>query len=99
MKESNGMMYFLCGLGIGAAAATLFAVKSGAETRAQIASAVGEGMDQLKTRAQDAARMVDDTIQAGRQTIQQKARDLSSAVEAGRQAYRDAVANKPGAMA
>lgn len=102
MRESNGTFYFLCGLGIGAMAATIFAAKSGAETRAQIASTVGDGVDQLKTgvdllktKAQDLGKTVDDSIQAGRQVIRQRAGEISDAVEAGKQAYRETLAQRP----
>src|ERR1700693_6004380 len=95
MKDSNGMIYFLCGLGIGAAAATLFAERSGAETRAKIAATVGDGVEKLKSTTQDVSKTVGDTIQMGKDAITRNAQNLSAAVEAGKQAYRESVATTP----
>ena len=99
MRTSTGSIYFLCGLSVGAALATIFAARSGAETRSQIASAVNTGLDQMKAKASDISKMMDDTLEAGRQLVQDRARDITAAVEAGKQAYRDSIAMRPGRMA
>ena len=94
MRNLSGSVYFLCGLSLGAALATIFAARSGAETRDQIASAVNSGLDQVKAKTQDISKMMDDTLETGRRVIQDRAQDITAAVEAGKQAYRDSIAGR-----
>ncbi len=91
MENSNRLGYFFLGLGIGAAAATVFAPKSGAETRDYLQSKSRETADQLKRTGQDLRDQAVESIDAGKQAVREQLNNLSSAVDAGTKAYKQAV--------
>jgi gas vesicle protein len=97
---STRLMYLLIGGGIGAIIALLFAPKSGAELRGDIADVTRKGID--KTR--EAASYIGDKAgdyygavrdKAGewadsvRDTASQKRGQFAAAIDAGRQAYNE----------
>ena len=55
-NDGSGILWFLAGLGIGAAVGILYAPKSGEETRQQLRDAAEQGRDVVKERAQQATR-------------------------------------------
>ena len=86
---SGGVLWFLTGLGIGAAVGLLFAPHSGEETRQILMSKAEEGRDFVKKRARDARDQAEQWAVRGKEVINAQKEQLRSAVEAGRQAYRD----------
>ena len=101
MSPTSNSVYFLMGLGIGAAVGILYAPKSGAETRAFLRNKADEGARYAKQNAADALalakgktdelkRRAADAIDHGKQSILTPLANLSSAVEAGKKAYRQA---------
>ncbi len=88
--EGNGFLWFLAGLGIGAAVGVLYAPRSGRETREAIMNRAQEGRDYVVDRAQRAREQATTWAEKGREVLNQQKEQLRTAYEAGRQAYREA---------
>jgi gas vesicle protein len=88
--SSNGFMWFLAGLGLGALIGVLYAPQSGEETREQIRRSAREGADRLREQAKNAREQAGEYVDRGREKWNQQRDNFRSAVEAGRQAYREA---------
>ena len=86
---NGGVLWFLAGLGIGAAVGLLFAPHSGEETRQILMSKAEEGRDYVKKRARDARDQAEQWAARGKEVIHAQKEQLRTAVEAGRQAYRE----------
>ena len=86
---SGGVLWFLAGLGIGAAVAILYAPQSGNETREILMAKAEEGRDFVRKRARDAREQAGNLAQRGKEAINAQKDQIRSAVEAGRQAYRE----------
>jgi len=92
MSDRNGgggVLWFLAGLGIGAAVAILYAPQSGNETREVLMAKAEEGRDYVRKRARDAREQAGNLAQRGKEVINTQKEQIRSAVEAGRQAYRE----------
>ncbi len=87
---SSGILWFLAGLGIGAAVGILYAPKAGHETRSDIARYAQEGSDYVKDRAKQYRTQANQWVERGKDVVNQQKEQLRNAVEAGRQAYREA---------
>jgi len=93
MSEDNGgggFLWFLAGLGIGAAVGILYAPKSGGELRQQLREVAEDGTNQVKERARQAREQAGSWADRGRDYLNQQKEQIRSAYEAGRQAYREA---------
>lgn len=88
--DGNGFLWFLTGLGIGAAIGVLYAPKSGAETRDLIMQKAEEGRNYAREGAQKARSQANDWVAKGKEAVSQQKEQFRSAYEAGRQAYREA---------
>jgi len=89
---SSGILWFLAGLGIGAAVGVLYAPKSGKETRDDIVKYAQEGSDYVKDRAKQYKVQANQWVDRGKEVVTQQKEQIRNAVEAGRQAYREAKA-------
>ncbi|HET7183729.1 MAG TPA: YtxH domain-containing protein [Terriglobales bacterium] len=89
-NDGNGFLWFLTGLGIGAALGVLYAPKSGRETREVLVRQAEEGRNLVMERAQRAKEQANQWVDKGRDVISQQKEQFKSAYEAGRQAYREA---------
>ncbi len=95
--EGNGFLWFLAGLGIGAAVGILYAPSPGDETRQKIRDAAEQGRDAVADRARQAREQAGSWVDRGRDYIAQQKDQFRSAVDAGKQAYREATAEETGA--
>jgi len=92
MSDRNGgagVLWFLAGLGIGAAVGILYAPQSGSETRELIMSKAEEGSEYMRKRARDARDQAGQWAEKGKQAYNAQKEQIRSAVDAGRQAYRE----------
>lgn len=88
--SSNGFLWFLAGLGIGAAVGVLYAPKPGRETREDILRAAEDGRDLVRDRARQYRNQAGEWVDRGKDVVSQQKEQFRSAFEAGRQAYREA---------
>lgn len=92
--DGSGFLWFLAGLGIGAAVGVLYAPKSGDELRQQIREVAEDGRNSVKERARQAREQAGTWADKGRDYLNQQRDQIRSAYEAGRQAYREATGDQ-----
>ncbi len=92
-RDSNGFVWFLAGLGLGALAGVLYAPRSGAETREVLRARAEEGRDYVRNRAREAREQAEQWAGRGREAVNQQKEQFRAAYEAGRQAYHEATAD------
>ena len=101
-EQSNGISYFIVGLGLGVAVGMLMAPRSGEETRQLLRTKADEGKDYLRAKADEGREFVrrrgteiresaSDLIDRSKDAISRQKEQLAMAVEAGKQAYRESV--------
>jgi gas vesicle protein len=93
-NDGSGILWFMAGLGIGAALGILYAPKTGEETRQQILDAAGQGKDVVKERARQAREQAGTWADKGRDYLNSQKDQIRTAYEAGRQAYRDSTTDE-----
>ena len=98
-NDGSGFLWFLAGLGIGAAVGILYAPTAGDETRQKLRDAAEQGRDAVKDRARQAREQAGTWVDRGRDYIAQQKDQVRSAVDAGKQAYREATTEKSDAPA
>jgi gas vesicle protein len=96
-KDSNSFLWFLAGLGIGAAVGVLYAPRAGSETREVLRAKAEEGREYVRQRAQQAREHAEEWADRGRDLVNQQKEQFRSAYEAGRQAYRETTTKDAGA--
>jgi gas vesicle protein len=89
-NDSSGFLWFLAGLGIGAAVGVLYAPRPGRETRESILEKAEESREFVASRARQAKDQASDWVERGRDVVQQQKDQLKNAMESARQAYREA---------
>ncbi len=95
--DSNSFLWFLAGLGVGAAVGVLYAPRPGSEMRETLRSKAGEGREFVSERARKAREQASDLVDRGKEVAKQQKEQFKSAYEAGRQAYHEATAGDGGA--
>ena len=88
-RDGNSFLWFLAGLGIGAAVGVLYAPRSGTETREVLRSKADEGREYMRERAKQAREQASEWVDRGREVVNQQKEQFRSAYEAGRQAYQE----------
>ncbi len=83
-KWNHPVSTLFLGVAVGALVGILFAPKSGEETRDDVAGAVNDGIDEVRTRATKAAR-------SARRFANQARERVEDAVDAGTEAYRESL--------
>jgi gas vesicle protein len=94
-NDGSGFLWFLAGLGIGAAVGILYAPTAGDETRQKLRDVAEQGRDTVKDRARQARDQAGTWVDRGRDYIAQQKDQFRSAVDAGKQAYHEATAEQP----
>jgi gas vesicle protein len=103
-EQTNGIGYFIVGMGIGVAVGMLMAPRSGEETRQLLRVKADEGKDFIRTKADESKEYVRrrggeirdsaaDIIDRSKDAIARQKEQLAMAVEAGKQAYRESVSD------
>ena len=87
--SGSGILWFLAGLGIGAAVGILYAPQSGSETREALRAKAEEGKEYMRARAREARQQAEEWADRGREVLNQQKEQFRSAYEAGRQAYQE----------
>ena len=93
-RDGSGLLWFLAGLGIGAAVGILYAPKAGDETRQRLRAVAEDIPDTVKDRARQAREQAGTWADKGREYLNQQKEQIRSAYEAGRQAYREATSEE-----
>ena len=86
---STKAVYFVAGLGIGAAVALLFAPQSGEETRKQIAEKAHEGKDYVASKGREIRKHAEDLVDQGKDLMHKQKERLADVLESGKQAARE----------
>jgi gas vesicle protein len=68
-NKSQGVAWFLAGLGVGALIGILYAPKSGRETREDIAQSAREGTEYLRAQSKKAADQMSDMMDKGKEQM------------------------------
>ena len=89
--ETDVLVGFLIGVGVGAAAALVLAPESGEQVRERIKTKADEGTEYLKQRGSELRTSTGDMIDAGKKVIGRAKENINEAVEASKQSYEDTV--------
>ena len=94
-KCGGSFMWFLVGLGIGAAVGILYAPKPGVETREELFNRAEEGRESFINRAKQTAEQAQQWVDKGREILEMQKEQFKSAFDAGKDAYREATGEPP----
>ncbi len=95
-NNSNSFLWFLAGLGVGAAIGVLYAPKSGAETRQAIREKFDEGREYVTNKAGELRESAGDWVQRGKDVLDQQKSQFRSATQAFKDAYKETTAQEAG---
>jgi gas vesicle protein len=87
-RDSSGILWFLAGLGIGAAVGILYAPRAGEDTRQAILDAADDGREYVVNRGRQAREHVGQWTARGKEALAQQKEQFKAAYEAGREAYQ-----------
>ena len=85
--ESDVLVGFLIGVGVGAAAALLMAPESGEQVRRRIRTKAEEGTEYLKKRGAELRTTASELVDSGKKAADSAKQQIDEAVAAGKQAY------------
>ena len=86
--DVSGLVWFLAGMGVGAAVALLFAPKTGRATRKLLARTAERGRDQLSERAEELRERGRELYERGRDLAQEVSGEAADLLERGRKIVR-----------
>ena len=89
---STKAVYFIAGIGVGAAVALLFAPQSGQQTRKLIADKAEEGKDFVAAKGKELRKQADDLVDQGKVLVNKQKDRLADVLESGKQAARETFA-------
>jgi gas vesicle protein len=89
-RDSNSLVWFLAGLGLGGLVGVLYAPRPGSETREELRTRAEQGRDYVRSRAREAREQASGWVDRGRDAVSQQKDQFRAAYEAGRQAYQEA---------
>ena len=105
LMQDRGVAYFVAGIGFGIAAGSLigllYAPQAGRRTRREIAAALKDGADYVKSKAEDTADHIQkqtshlrnearELLDRGKSAIEDGTAGIESAIAAGTKLYRQA---------
>jgi len=101
-SNTNDVLMFIAGAGLGIGLGMLLAPKAGQETRDAIRGKVNDGKDYLARRGSDLTRELanrastladkaSELAEKGKEAVDKHRSSVAAAVDAGRQAYRETV--------
>lgn len=96
MADSKGL-WFVAGLGLGAAFGLLYAPRAGEETRELLSRKAGQGRDVVTRKSAALRQQASDYMDRGREVVSRQVDQFQAAVDAGRQAFRESTGNEGGA--
>jgi gas vesicle protein len=91
MQANNGYSFFILGLGVGAAAALLFAPKSGADSRKYLQSKAEDAAKTVKDQTSQVIGLASESIDRGKAMLREQVDNVSTAIDSGKRAYHEAV--------
>lgn len=86
-KADSKLSYFLVGLGIGWLTSTLFAPKSGKETREYLSQKARERSEYTQKKARELRGRAEDLVDRGKEVLTEKKGQIAAAVDVGREIY------------
>ena len=87
----NGFAWFLAGLGVGALAGILYAPKSGAETREDLANSARESTEYLRNRSKQVAEQVGTMVDKSKEHVGEYVDRGREVVDRGRAQWEEFV--------
>ena len=90
-NRSQGVAWFLAGLGVGALIGILYAPKSGRETREDLAQRARDGQEYLRVRSKQAAEQVGNVVDKGKEQMNQYIGRGREIADRGRAQWQDFV--------
>jgi gas vesicle protein len=87
--ESDVLVGFLIGIGVGAAAALVMTPESGEQVRRRIRTKAEEGAEYLKLRGAELRTTASGLVDSGKKAADSAKQQIDEAVAAGKQAYRE----------
>ena len=90
-NRTQGVAWFLAGIGVGALIGILYAPKSGRETREDLAQGAREGTEYLRVRSRQAAEQVGNIVDKGKEQVNQYVGRGREVVDRGRAQWEDFV--------
>lgn len=90
-NKTNGLAWFLAGLGVGALIGVLYAPKSGKETRESLIASAKEGTEYLRERTRQAAEQVSSLVDHGKEQISEYVEQSREAIDRGRAQWEEFV--------
>jgi gas vesicle protein len=88
-RDGGGFVWFLAGLGVGAAVGLLYAPNTGEETREALLAKAQEGTEKARQQARRVKDEAGEWIDRGREALNQQKEQIRTAYEAGRQTYNE----------
>jgi len=89
--NKNQICGFLLGVGVGATLASLYAPRSGRQTRAQIARAAADGATQVKGYGESVRHSANELLERSKQEVVRQKEGITQAIKRGTEAYQEAV--------